>query len=324
MYLRITLLLLTICFSWFCGGQNTVAAQIDDSLGISLITSPQYPSPNSTVTVSLDAYTINTTGATIVWTVDDIERTTAKNNRSITVTTKNIGEKTTVRATIYRDGNLPLPITTTIVPTAINIILEADTYTPSFYAGRALPSGQSQIRAVAVVLNGTNAPASAYTYKWEHDDEVLLGGPVTGKSDISFTMPRYNNDTLNVTVTDAKGNVVGQDGIVLVPKEPELHFYDENPLRGLSAKAVTNTFILIGDEATVHGIPYFMNTDLTAQTTTFEWKIDGKKVDKVNAESNTITLRRTGGAGKASIELSALTTTRIPQYVKKAFTIFFE
>ena len=297
-------------------------AALDEATSISLISNPEYPAPYSSVIISLDAYTINTTGASILWYINNVEQKQVQNARSIEIKTGALGEKQTIQTKILRTNLPPLTLSTVIVPTDIDIVLEASTYVPVFYKGRALPSENTTVRAIAIPHTKVSVLPSTYTYEWKYNDTVLLGGPIKGKQVIEFTMPRYEDDILSVTVIDDSGNAIGKKNILLTPARPEFHFYEENPLRGLNQKTIQDPYTLVGEEVTIHAEPYFMNTDLTARTAIFEWSVDGVAAP-VQADPHTITLRHTGGSGKTYLDVTALTTQRIPQYAKSALTIFF-
>ena len=118
---------------------------------VQLIPNPEFPTPKSQITISLNDYSVETTGANITWYVNNIEDASFRNERSISITTGALGEKTTVRVVLTRSNAPALSSSITIVPTVVDIVLEANTYVPNFYKGRALPSTESRVRAIAVV-----------------------------------------------------------------------------------------------------------------------------------------------------------------------------
>ncbi len=298
----------------FLGGTN----------GATLVLNPPFPDSHTQVTVSLDAYSLDTAGASIVWYVDGTEKSEYRDTREITLNTKGIGEKTAVRVTLSRSNAPTITSSVSITPASIDIILEADTYTPSFYKGKALPSSESNFRAIAVVHDNGSTADTFYTYTWSLGDAVLLGGPIRGKNVLDITMPRYDNKPLSVQVMSPNGDVIGKKSILLRSATPELHFYEHSPLRGLFGKEIRSPYTLIGEETTLYGEPYFINAKVDAEEADFKWEIDGAKAEHDPQAPNTITLRHVGGEGKSRIELSVITKTKIPQFIEKAFQIFFE
>ncbi len=286
--------------------------------------SPSYPGPNTAVTVSLDDYSIDTVGARITWFDDGVELTSKVNERSIEVTTGKLGQKKTIKATIARPNAPTITSSLVITPVAVAIILEAKTYVPSFYVGRPLPSMESPMRAIAVVHTSETTNPETYTYLWSLDSTVLNGGPIRGKYALDFIMPRYDRKTLSVQVIDQTGITVGRSAIELVAEEPEILFYEHSALRGLGQKVIVSPYPLLGEETTLYGEPYFINSGVDAQTASFDWKIDGSNAPSEIDAPNAISLRRTGEGGEARISLSVITKSLIPQSVSNSFNLFFK
>ena len=294
------------------------------SSGLNLVAVPQFPTPHGTVEVSINDYSIDTIGADIEWFVNGSELRDMRNERSIFLEAGALGEKTTVRAVLTRNNAPTLSKTIELVPSQVDLILEADTYVPSFYQGRALPSRESKVRVIAVVHDAGKTPDTAYTYRWSEGAKVLLGGPVKGKNVLDLTMSRYRDTSLSVEVLNNEGVTVGKRSLTLKSEEPEIHFYEHSPLRGLVEKEVQSPLPLIGEEITVYGEPFFMNTEISSAAADFVWKINGARSSAAIEDPNAITLRHMGGAGEAEIHLSIMTKGRVPQLASKAFSLFFE
>lgn len=290
---------------------------------IYLESAPQYPEPNSTVLVSLNDYSVNTLGATINWFVNGVEQVVAKNERSIKVPTHELGTEEVVKVVLSRTNTPSLSATLSLTPVVIDIILEADTYIPSFYKGRALPSQESSVRAIALVHDTDGGLKEEYTYKWSAGSTVLLGGPVRGKYTLDYIMPRYDDNELTVEVFNAKGVSVGKKSILVSPVETQLHFYEYSSLRGLSERTTANPLPLISEETTLYGEPYFMNTSMEESGATFTWKLNGEPVPADASLPNAITLSHSGDMGESLVSLSIITKSRIPQYVMETLKLIF-
>ncbi|NCN52718.1 hypothetical protein GW943_02835 [Candidatus Parcubacteria bacterium] len=289
----------------------------------SLEVSPRTPAPFSTVTVSLNAYTLDTVGASIRWYIDGTESTNVRNERAITLIAKDLGEATVVRATLTLASGVPLTVSTTIVPTSIDLIIEADTLVPSFYKGRALPVSGAPLTLIAIPHDGSNKGPGSYSYSWKLGEDILFGGSVMGKYRITTTMPQYSRP-LVVTVYDSTGKTVGSAAVNLEPVSPELYFYETNPLRGLSERAVNGSYTLIGDEVTMRAEPYFMTANIFSQSPLIAWTIDGREVATNETDSGSITLRREGGSGSANIGFRLSNQAQFLQHVTGSFNLSFQ
>lgn len=285
---------------------------------------PQHPEPESPITVTLNAYTLDLTNASITWYVNGREVTDNRNNITLNLTTGSLGSTERVSATVSIPGKLSMRREITIKPTLVDIQLESDTYIPTFYKGKRLPSTGTAVRAIAIPLTNSGSNPSSYSYKWEYNDELIDGGSILGRQSISFTLSRFDDGVLKVIVFDKNGNIVGEKSLDIHVAIPEMYFYAVNPLRGVSRKAIADTTSLVGDEVTIRGVPYFSETDLSPTSGISAWSIDSHSVEGNKDAPNTITLRSTGESGAAKVELVYETVKAIPQRVAGFFTIFFQ
>jgi hypothetical protein len=173
----------------------------------------------------------------------------------------------------------------------------------------------------AIAHSGASGSQSSYSYLWKLNGDVLFGGPIKGKQTAELTMPRYQDGYISVLVIDPQGKTIGEKAISLTPSDPELYFYENNPLRGLYRRPIADIISLVGDETEIYAEPYFMNTTLTNTDTVYEWSIDNSKVQ--NDNFNSIVLRKEGNTGSARIDTRIFTKSEIPQYITGAFTISF-
>lgn len=307
-------------FFFVVAGTPLAFAQLSQS-DAHLEVTPNSPGPNSGISVSLNAYTMDTVGAQIFWYLNGKELANFKNERSIVLTTGALGTSQSVRAVISK-GGISVPVETKISPVVVDVVLESNTHVPVFYRGRALPSGDSRVRAIAVVNDGTSRTPGEYSYEWKYNDTVLFGGSVRGKQTAEFLMPLYQDNRATVSVFDSRGALVGKKTLVLFPQEPELLFYEDNPLRGISRRAVSDKLFLLGEETTVNAEPYFMNTNSPEGRASYEWRLDGV-VTNSNGDPRTITLRRSGDSGQSNLGLSVVTEGKIPQLLRGTIGIFF-
>lgn len=298
-------------------------AQLSNTVGVSLGVTPRTPAPFSEVTVSLEAYSTNTTGASIRWYANGSELTAFQNERSATLTVGALGQSVAVRAAVTLPDGSSFSASQTITPATIDLIIEADSLTPSFYDGRALPVGGEPVSITAIPHFGGSLGPASYSYLWRLDQTVLFGGAVKGKFRIDTTMPLYGG-TLSVVVYNSTGSELGSTAFNLVPHEPELYFYEENPLRGLSTKAVLGTHVLLGEESTFRAEPYFVGSGFFASNPILDWSIDGRDAISNDSDPATITLRKEGGSGTAAVRFSFIHGSSILQQAARSFSLYFE
>lgn len=284
---------------------------------------PAYPEPGQTFTVLLDAYTVDTSGAVITWYQNDIEIPGTQNSRKISLTLGELGEPMNIKVTVRPARSASFTLERSITPGIVDLVMEASAYTPPFYRGKALAITQAPVRIIAIPHDGTSRNPRLYTYLWKVNGNVILGGSILGKDRIEYTLPRYEGARISVTVTDSAGRPVGEKTMIFNAVKPELHFYEESPLRGLGEAALKRTFALVGDETTIHGEPYFLSKDSSMNDLSFAWSINGAVVENDDIDPHTLTVRKTGESGTASVELLAQMLGNTGQYVQKEFTLSF-
>jgi len=122
-------------------------AQFDTSEGaLSISPNPQYPLPNSTVQLTAESPLLDLANSDIEWTVNGAA---AGSGQSIKLTVGAPGSATNVSVSVSgQSGDDSAQLT--LIPTSIDLLWEADSYTPPFYRGRAVPTSGSTIRLFAV------------------------------------------------------------------------------------------------------------------------------------------------------------------------------
>ena len=320
---KLTNFLLTLCtvFLIAYAGAGHVHAQMAP---LSLVASPAHPAPQSTVSISLDDYALDTVGAAIQWYIDGTAQSDFHNKRTISVTTGGLGMQNEIRAVLTKEGMAPITANLTLKPTVVDIIIEANTYVPLFYEGRALPTNSSQVRATAVVHDGTTQKANAYSYKWKLGEEVLLGGTELSAQTVSFAYPRYRETELFVEAYDARGNFVGEGTTQLLATEPELHFYEYSQLRGLSGREMQFPFRSTASNSTLYAEPYYLNTTMHGADATYTWYLNNTEVPHDQNSMHALSLKRVGEGGSATVHFKALTHATPPQFIEKVFDFIFE
>lgn len=304
--------LLIICLF---GLANTTAAQSLDiasnqfiSTKASLQFQPAFPEPGDIVTVNLNNYSADSGSASVNWYLDGVLQPDLKNERSIQYTAGELGEIDVVSAVLtFPDGR---KVTTEDARQVsyLDVILEANTYVPSFYKGRPLLTNGSQVRATAILSLGEIVSAAEYSYKWSVDNTVLQGGPIRGGRTITFTTPVRTVHRLSLEVFDLDGSLVGQKFIQLPITKPEIEFYEYNSLSGLRPLALDGKMPFTESSMTIEAVPYHLDNNVFLTNSVFEWKLNNQTVN--NSDQLRITLDQTGDANnnltKVNFRVSSL------------------
>jgi hypothetical protein len=156
------------------------------------------------------------------------------------------------------------------------------------------------------------------------DGSALFGGTLKGKNILDIQMPHYNDSILSVEIFTEDGSKIGEGDVLLTHTEPELHFYEHNPLRGLSERELVSPFRLLSEETTLYGEPFFIDAHPTGKDATYTWSLNNETIIQDTPVPNALTLQHVGGGSESTIDLRVITKKTIPQLVTKAFHVIFE
>lgn len=288
---------------------------------LSLVANPAYPAPNQSVTISLDDYSINSVGAVITWLLDDVIDHNFDNQRSIKITAPASGSTMTVAVTLQLPSGANISTSMVIKPIQIDIIVEAQTQVPVDYKGRSMPIQRTPITATALVFNGQSAAPATYSYRWSVDRQVVNGGPVRGQSRFTFTPPLRRLVPITVEVFDTAGAQIGQYSVEVPLIEPEIHFYEKNPLRGATNVALSKTAILTGSEMTLLAQPYYFSQNIPMSDLLYIWKVNETIISQTEQMNNEITIQSPGRTGSGVLELQVRNPQEILQIVTRKLRI---
>lgn len=288
-----------------------------------LTLSPRYSEPDEQVTATLNDYSVNTNGATIQWFYNGQEIPGSKNERTIQFPSGKLGESSEILALTKLPNGTILRANSTITPVRVDMLIEANTRVPSFYKGRAIPSEGGSIQVTAIPFTGVSRSAESFSYTWRVGEEVKGGGSRFGKNSINFTAGFQKEILVSVDVIDTDGSLVTSESVYVPLSEPELNFYEVNPLRGMSEIAIGSNFIFVGEEIKVRAEPYFIDNTLFTQSPHQEWKLNGQTITNPNDNQQELTLRRSGDTGSFTLEFHVRNLKQLLQGVKDSVTIKF-
>ena len=280
---------------------------------------PEQPEPGEEVTVSLDIYTNNLVGATIVWFKDGVVMPDKANEIKITLEAPPLNRPVSLRAEVRLANGRLITLNRKLTSGYTDIVIEALTYTPSFYQGQPLGSAGSPIKATAILSTTENPKNLVYT--WELNNEVLFGGPAYGRQTIDLVMPN-SGKFLAVDINNRAGDLVGSRIIEIAPESVEVNFYENNPLRGQSKLALPREYILVGNEVTVRAEPYY--TSLQDTDAVEEWRLDGVEVNQSGVSGlRDIVLTAGEDKGRSRFSYSFYNSNHLLQRGKKEITVLF-
>jgi len=315
--------ILALVWGIFFATPLVVGAQLSLPQTAEISISPRYPEAGETVRAELSAYTYDTTGASVIWSVDGVEVTEARDQRAINVTVGELGSTTAIEVMVTLRNGQVIVARQEVLVGQVDIIIDADTLVPEFYKGRPLPSNGSNVQVVAIPNFGDGKNVGDYSYSWRVNNKTLYGGSTKGRYIARFTVPMGKNIVVGVDVSDSTGVVISSKNVAIPIQKPEVIFYPDNPLRGLSFTSTGALYRLLGEEVTVRAEPYYMDADILDKEVLLEWSIDGSRIDNPNLDQQTIVLQNGGGSGIFNIEFHIRNLQELLQGTRGQFRMQF-
>jgi hypothetical protein len=306
-----------------CALPMTAAAAFDL---VTFATTPKTPSANESVLVRMVSYAVDLNSSKIIWYVNKEPVKEGVGETSLTLRTGNFGEKTTIDVVIVTTEGAALNKQFIIAPGEVDVLWEAQTYTPPFYKGKALPTYKSFVRVTAIPrFNSLTSNPADYSYKWTYN-RTLGAGEGLGKNSILIPVgyagtPLPINIDVRLPGTDWKGAKY----MTIPVSTAKVVFYEQAPLLGtLYHHALSSTAQTTGTEYTMHAAPYFFSLDdLYRGNLLLKWSIDNR-YQAAGPDPLNVTLVKAGEkAERHSVSLSIQNPQRILQEGHTQSTVSF-
>ena len=299
-------------FTLFLLGTQTALAQVGNTgTELTMVLSPTHPRPGEEVTVSIESYNFDLNRSEVHWFVNDLPVKTSTGGKTFTVKAGRNGEATTVRVLAIAENGNTYSVNTLIRPAEVNLLWQAQSYTPPFYRGKALMPYQGTVMVVAVpsFARGTSTMApESLIYTWKDGDDVIGDSSGKGRSAFAFrgSVP-LRTKTISVLVESPDRTMSAVASITVSPVSPRLLFYENHPRYGLLlSKSLENTFTLEEDEVRIDVIPYYFETAgaRTSKDMVYDWQMNYTPLD--SSKDPFIVLRRSSDSeGHTSLFLEA-------------------
>lgn len=299
--------------------------------GVTLTTTPANPKPNEEISITLNSYSVNVDSATIRWYINDVVKKEGIGEKVITTRTGKSGDFINVKVEVTTYDGRYFEKELSINPAEVDIIVEANSYTPPFYKGRAYFAPQGKVKIIAVpdiVVNGKKVENQVLSFKWKKNGMVLGNQSGTGRNTLMLEGEIPTKDILvGLEVLDVSRKVLASKLFVVSPQNPKILFYVNSSLYGvLLNKALLGNYEFGNrEDITVIAKPYFFDV-YTSGTTNFnyKWSVNNKAVF-LNGNQNEVILKKekTDSTGKMLVGLKIENQTKIFQYAENNFNLIF-
>lgn len=331
--LVITLSLFLLFFLNEAHAQLKPANPTDIADSADITTIPAFPGANENVLVKIESFSFDLNSSEIIWALDGAIKSKGLGKKNFSFQTGSIGTVSLIKAIIKTKEGRTIEKTLVVRPAGVDILWEANSYTPPFYKGKALYSYQSFITVIAVPniinSNGVKINPDNLTYKWTKDSKVL--GDVSGYGKNSFTFSKSvisHSPEIEVEVMSSDKKIKASGSIILDAVEAKTVIYENNPLYGIIyERAVTGDFKLGGSEITLITAPYFFSKeDVGDQKIKYDWSMNGRNINN-KQDARQATFRNTeGGKGstRISVDLQNESTSKELQSARTDVLLNFE
>jgi hypothetical protein len=288
-----------------------------ESRDIQMELNPPTPGTNETVIVSLDSRIVNVNRMLITWFVDGVVVESGIGLTEITITTKSQGELTRIEAYIQVDNTTNLRKWLQIAPADLDILWQAETYTPPFYRGKALPTPESHIRIVGLPNlrnQGIQNLENNVVFNWrvnnenQPDDSGFGQNPLVIRNDFLRIEERVS---LEVQLRDGLSRA--ERSVVIPITSPKIITYrGDSPLRNANNLNFENTN---RQAAQIIAEPYHFSTrpELLGLLS-YRWRVNGQVLNDINPQRpHVLDIQPDDTRGAANVSLFIENPTKLLQ-----------
>ncbi|TSC61690.1 MAG: Uncharacterized protein G01um101448_207 [Parcubacteria group bacterium Gr01-1014_48] len=291
---------------------------------------PQNPKPYVTVHFIAESFSTDLNKATLDWYVNGKLIKSGKGVKEFDTTVGKLGTKTEVRLSAKTEiGTLGAKVL--LQPAQVDLVWQANSFTPPFYKGRALPTHKSGVTVIAIptliTATGARLDPSDLLYTWKENGTVQ--GNKSGRGRSSYVVHEISimrdSALVEVSVAAPSGTLQASGAVGVRPETPKIVLYEHDPLEGIKYnKALIGTYPLVNEEVTLESMPYFFGTlDREGSDILYNWSLNGVKVENDASRQGSLTLRQTGESGFATLTLNVNHRKNLLESVSERLSLEF-
>jgi hypothetical protein len=286
---------------------------------------PKYPEPNSEVTLRIATYITDINQSDIYWYIDGEVDSFGKGKTSLDFTTGELGVPIKISVVIVSPDESRIDASYTITPIDVDVLWEADTYTPPFYKGKAMPTYKSKIKVVA--LSSEDSSNATYTYVWKNG-RITIDDGASGYGKSTYMVEAGYPEvpmTIGLALESVGGSTKYEGTLRITPVDPEVISYPLHPLYGANYAQAIGADVSTLDELMVRSEPYFFSQDdIQNHKLQYTWSINGIRVFEAGQNGRDHAFSKPEGAsGLSRIEIFIQNTERWMQKAADGFNIIY-
>jgi hypothetical protein len=314
-----------ISFVTLISAISTTTAHAQQAGGPVITIIPKHPGPFQNVTIKVDEFSRDPNSLNIAWTLDGKSAQSGTGLKEFKFTTGALG---TVHNVSINVGGVSRAVT--IRPAVVDLMWQADSFTPPFYSGKALHSNQDPVTVVAepFFLNAQKVRINPSTliYNWKQDGKAVGSASGYGKKTFKVTPSILMKPIeIEVEVSSSDGVYHATSRISVSDTKPEVTAYENHPLYGIIFQNALNgkDFVMSGSETRIAIMPYyFSNEQKKINALDYTWKLNNSLIPEKNDE---IVFRKPENVrqGSSAVTLNVKNNTRFMQSSDASFNVKF-
>lgn len=264
-------------------------AEAASQLQVSLSQTPENPAPGERVSFRVESFQSDLAGADIAWYQNGKRILAGTGAAFASIQLGSAGSATDIQVSIRTPDGKSAEILKTITPAAVDFYWWADSYTPVWYQGKALPSPGSTI---FIRARPSFPPAMSKTlvYTWILDDDIVASASGAGRALFAYTIPQNANslDPIRVRITNAAGTIRQEAAFQTPLVSPEILVYEAAPLVGVNpAEAISAIARPAGKTVDVVAEPFFAPRASLASFQ-YRWSVNGRNIPETSPKRSRI------------------------------------
>lgn len=289
---------------------STAAAQGIGGGSFEVRLTPELPGPSQEVTAEVTSSAISVGASPIKWVLNGKTQLEGVGKKGFTFKTGEVGTTVSLHVEVVTDDYGVVAKDIDIQPSDVDVLWEADAYTPPFYKGKALPASQSFIKVTGIPNFKTSKgkiTSENLIYQWKKTYTPNPDDSGIGKNVYLYRGTyTFNDDVIETTVSTTDGMLSVNKKTRIGIYEPKILFYESKPLEGVRYEnSLAGNFTIKENEVTLRAEPYFFSfSNANINGADYRWQLDGKKLDTNPDKKSEFTLRKPEkGSGKAGVAL---------------------
>ncbi|GEM_PF-1376820 len=306
---------------------------LEDFMGLNELTErqtsfdihPRNPKPGQEISVKLSSSQYNLSLSNISWILDGSTQSSGRGNTSFTFTAKDVGNASRFGAIIHTPLGERVERYATVTPADVDLIWQANSYTPPFYKGKALKGPQGSVEFIAIPRFSSPSAienSNNFNFTWSLNGQNRSSESGIGKNSFMLNDPPRRLYKISVTVEEISSGRSVSKIITMRDNNTKVLMYPSTSYGFNWDRALKNNEeVLLPDdqeERTFIAIPYFFDIDsIFDESLSFEWEINRNNID-VNYPL--ITFKRTADhSGRSLISVNAQNQNQLFQRGKTKF-----